>query len=197
MVVQRYLLSRSLLHSSNEIIYSQKIPLNEVYGLSNAHLDTNWGKIERGKEIFRRIITMMGCRGYSHLAESTSDEIFSEKDGVKSLVNHLMNDDVETRAAVTGQSYKLEKSLAKIFIERIQINKKDCGTRSTTILTLRADAAEDDEINMFECSYDNTKFEFNLPSSTSKNYLQFVDGVAALRPSAHVARVQCPSPYSF
>jgi len=78
-----------------------------VHGLSNAFLDTNWGTVERGKDIFGRLVSYMGCRGQSHLSASDErpQELINVGEGLELIVKDVMMDTTSCRVPVTGREY--------------------------------------------------------------------------------------------
>jgi len=81
----------------------RELEKGRVYGLSNAGLDTPWGKVERGRQMFEDRIREMGCgrRGMGRRV--------GRGEGVEGIVEEVMGDDEVCKEAVTGCSREMER----------------------------------------------------------------------------------------
>jgi uncharacterized protein with NRDE domain len=98
-----------------------------VYGLSNCLLDTPWPKVEKGKDILRKILNIEPLR---------SESIFSLLADKKPAEDNLLPD--------TGVGLELERILSPIFVKT-----EGYGTRCSTLVLLN----NHNEVNFIEKTY--------------------------------------------
>lgn len=91
-----------------------------IYGLSNAHLDTPWPKVERGKHLLRECLTLRGEALFDAALALLADRAQPE----------------DTQLPSTGVSPERERMLAPI-----RIVSPAYGTRTSSVLALRADGS--------------------------------------------------------
>ena len=148
-------------------VYVREIDMKSrdaIHGLSNAFLNSDWGTLERGKELFSPIVCYMGCRGQNHLkgTRERPEEILSVGEGLSVILRDVMSDGESCRVPVTGRGYTFEEKLARIFVKEAKVGETVYGTRATTFLTFRCVGKEsgefgsdaDVEIQMWEKSWD-------------------------------------------
>ena len=114
-----------------------------LYGLSNALLDTNWPKVDSGKEKFKQIIEQESL-DFEALMSFMYDKTLASDENLPD----------------TGIGYEKEKLLSSMFIEL-----PGYGTRNTTLLV----KDKNDNVQLIERTYyhkDNStselKFEFSI-----------------------------------
>ncbi len=114
-----------------------------VYGLSNCLLDTPWPKVEKGKDMLRKILNIEPLR---------LDSVFNL------LLDKKQADDKQLPD--TGVGLELERILSPIFVKT-----EGYGTRSSTLVLIN----NHNEVNFIEKTYnpvddrlEETKFNFPL-----------------------------------
>ncbi|MEC9492475.1 NRDE family protein [Flexistipes sp.] len=130
-----------LFGSNNKLYYFSNranglLPISEgIYGLSNATLDTPWPKINRGKRLFKGIISREDVQ-------------------VESLFEMLRDDKKPEKRELpfTGISEEFEKELSPIFV---RIN--GYGTRSSSVILIDYN----DNVEFYEKNYDSSGKEVN------------------------------------
>jgi len=116
-----------------------------IYGLSNCLLDTPWPKVEKGKDMLRKILNIEPLR---------FESIFNLLMDKKPADDNLLPD--------TGVGLELERILSPVFVKT-----KGYGTRSSTLVLLN----NHNEFTLIEKTYDPAEESFqetkyNFPVQT-------------------------------
>ncbi len=108
---------------------------NGTHGLSNALLNTNWPKVEKGKAQLSEVISRISFE---------TDELFEIlRNDIKAADEKLPN---------TGVGYEKEKMLSPMFIK-----SENYGSRCSTVITVDSD----NEVFFSERTYDTNNFSYN------------------------------------
>lgn len=105
-------------------VVDERVSENELHCVSNAGLDTNWSKSQRGKNLFQKASK-----------QEASDEVFAKR-----LMDEVLFDDEACEAATdTGCDESFEQLFSYIKVPIVNINDKPYGTRSATVILIRHD----------------------------------------------------------
>ena len=97
-----------LADDSGGTLYVTKLEKGRCYGVSNAGLDTPWGKMTKGKAMFSDMVRVMGCRGDAVYGRAPEARVGREE-GARGMVEELLGCTEKCERAVTGCKVELEE----------------------------------------------------------------------------------------
>lgn len=107
-----------------------------LHGLSNASLNQPWPKVRRGIELFQQLMDSGAFDSVSDVGDASGPlDGFPWED-----IFHIMSDDTKLlqdgNTPDTGYGCEFETAASSIFIQPIQLDGVEFGTRSTTVLVV-------------------------------------------------------------